>query len=70
MPFPSKWTEECLVYGNKIEIPLNKRRFMMGNAFVVYLIKHMEPLLDEIISNEFEINVTVEQMFPAREIVK
>ena len=43
---------------------------MMGNAFVVYLIKHMEPLLDEIISNEFEINVTVEQMFPAREIVK
>ena len=54
--FPSNWTVECLVDGNKTEMPLNKRRFMMGNALVVDLIKQMEPLLDEIITNEPEID--------------
>jgi DNA (cytosine-5)-methyltransferase 1 len=52
--FPSNWTEECLVDGEKVEMPLTKRRFMMGNALVVNLIKQMEPLLDEIITNEPE----------------
>ncbi len=55
--FPSNWTEECLVDGEKVEMPLTKRRFMMGNALVVNLIKQMEPLLDEIISGEPEIGI-------------
>lgn len=59
--FPSNWTEECLVDGEKVEMPLNKRRFMMGNALVVNLIKQMEPMLDEIISGEPEIDVIVEK---------
>lgn len=33
-------------------MPTNKRRFMMGNALVVDIIKQMEPLLDIIISGE------------------
>ena len=55
--FPSNWTEECIVDGEKVEMPLTKRRFMMGNALVVNLIKQMEPLLDEIISGEPEIDM-------------
>ena len=50
--FPSDWTKECLVDGEKVEMPLNKRRFMMGNALVVNLIAQMEPQLDEIIEME------------------
>ncbi len=50
--FPSDWTKECLVNSEKVEMPLNKRRFMMGNALVVNLIAQMEPQLDEIIENE------------------
>ncbi len=50
--FPSDWTKECLVNGEKIEMPANKRRFMMGNALVVNLIAQMEPLLDKIIDSE------------------
>lgn len=50
--FPSRWTEECLVDGKKIEMPLNKRRFMMGNALVVNLINQMEPKLSEIFDLE------------------
>lgn len=50
--FPSNWTEECLVDGEKVAIPSKKRRFMMGNALVVDLIREMEPVLDEIIINE------------------
>ena len=50
--FPSDWTKECLVDGEKVEMPLNKRRFMMGNALVVNLIAQMEPQLDEIIGAE------------------
>ena len=50
--FPSDWTKECLVDNEKVEMPVNKRRFMMGNALVVNLIKEMEPILDSIISEE------------------
>lgn len=50
--FPSDWTKESLVNGEKMEMPSKKRRFMMGNALVVDLIRQMEPLLDEIISKE------------------
>ncbi len=50
--FPSDWTKECLVNGETVEMPVNKRRFMMGNALVVDLIKQMEPELEEIIDKE------------------
>lgn len=50
--FPSDWTKECLVDGDKVEMPINKRRFMMGNALVVNLIDQMEPLLSEIFEQE------------------
>lgn len=35
-----------------VEMPTNKRRFMMGNALVVNLIKDMEKTLDEILEKE------------------
>lgn len=50
--FPSDWTKECLVDGQKVEMPVNKRRFMMGNALVVNLIDQMEPVLSEIFEQE------------------
>lgn len=50
--FPDDWTKECLVDESIVEMPLNKRRFMMGNALVVNLIKQMEPLLSSIIEKE------------------
>ena len=50
--FPSDWTKECLVEGEKVEMPDNKRRFMMGNALVVNLIAQMEPQLERIIDAE------------------
>ncbi len=50
--FPSDWTKECLVNGEKVEMPANKRRFMMGNALVVNLIGQMEKQLAEIIEAE------------------
>ena len=50
--FPSDWTKECLVNGEIIEMPVNKRRFMMGNALVVNLIAQMEPILSGIIEKE------------------
>ena len=50
--FPSEWTRECLVNGEIVEMPANKRRFMMGNALVVNLISQMEPQLSEIFENE------------------
>ena len=33
--FPTDFTKYCLVNGEKIEMPVNKRRFMMGNALAV-----------------------------------
>lgn len=50
--FPSDWTKECLVNGEIIEMPVHKRRFMMGNALVVNLISQMEPQLSEIFEAE------------------
>lgn len=50
--FPTDWTKECLVNDVKIEMPLNKRRFMMGNALVVNLIEQMEKQLSEIFELE------------------
>ncbi len=50
--FPSHWTEECLGDGGKVEMPVNKRRFMMGNALVVDLISQMESQLSNIFDAE------------------
>lgn len=50
--FPSDWTKECLINGEKVEMPVNKRRFMMGNALVVNLISEMEEQLAEIFEEE------------------
>ena len=50
--FPDDWTKECLVNGETVEMPLNKRRFMMGNALVVNLIEQMEKQLSDIFDNE------------------
>ena len=50
--FPSEWTKECLVDGEKVEMPVNKRRFMMGNALVVNLVNQMEKQLSEIFDAE------------------
>ena len=50
--FPSDWTKECLVDGEIREMPVHKRRFMMGNALVVNLINQMEPQLSAIFDAE------------------
>ena len=50
--FPSDWTKECLVDGEIVEMPVHKRRFMMGNALVVNLINQMEPQLSAIFDAE------------------
>ncbi|MBD5459074.1 MAG: DNA (cytosine-5-)-methyltransferase [Lachnospiraceae bacterium] len=50
--FPSDWTKECLVDGEIIEMPVHKRRFMMGNALVVNLVNQMEEHLAEIFEAE------------------
>ena len=50
--FPTDHTKYCLVDGEVVEMPVKKRRFMMGNALVVNLIEQMEPLLSEIFENE------------------
>lgn len=50
--FPSDWTKECLVDNQIVEMPINKRRFMMGNALVVNLVNQMEKQLSEIFDNE------------------
>lgn len=50
--FPTDHTKECLVDGKIIEMPVNKRRFMMGNALVVNLIVDMEKTLSLIFDSE------------------
>ncbi len=50
--FPNDWTKECLVEGETMEMPVNKRRFMMGNALVVDLVNQMEKQLSEIFDAE------------------
>lgn len=50
--FPSNHTKYCLVNGKTVEMPSKKRRFMMGNALVVNLIKDMEVTLSDIFEKE------------------
>lgn len=50
--FPTGHTKYCLSRGKTVEMPTNKRRFMMGNALVVNLIAQMEPQLSKIIDGE------------------
>jgi DNA (cytosine-5)-methyltransferase 1 len=50
--FPTRWTKECLTDGQMAEIPLGKRRFLMGNALVVNLVGQMEPKLAKIVEVE------------------
>lgn len=50
--FPTGHTKNCIVNGEIIQMPVSKRRFMMGNALVVDLIKDMEKVLDSIITLE------------------
>ena len=51
--FPSEHTKYCLTADNTVvETPLNKRRFMMGNALVVNLISMMEITLSKIFDTE------------------
>lgn len=41
-----------MVVDEVVEMPTNKRRFMMENALVVNLIRDMEKTLDDIFENE------------------
>lgn len=50
--FPTGHTKYCKVGENIVEMPVKKRRFMMGNALVVDLIKQMEGHLSEIFDKE------------------
>lgn len=50
--FPTGYTKWCLIDGERVEMPEAKRRFCMGNALVVNLIRQMEPVLCEIFENE------------------
>lgn len=50
--FPTGHTQWCKVGDEIVEMPLSKRRFMMGNALVVDLIKQMEIPLSKIIREE------------------
>ena len=50
--FPTDHTKYCLTNGEVVEMPLGKRRFMMGNALVVNLIEDMEVALSKIFDNE------------------
>ena len=45
-------TKYSIVNGEVVEMPVNKRRFMMGNALVVNLIKDMEVTLEKIFDRE------------------
>jgi len=50
--FPTGHTQFCMGGDEVVEMPTNKRIFMMGNALVVNLIKDMEETLDNIFENE------------------
>ena len=50
--FPTDHTKYCLMDGKIVEMPLRKRRFMMGNALVVDLVVDMEKTLSVIFDNE------------------
>ena len=50
--FPTDHTKYCLVKGQVIEMPMRKRRFMMGNALVVDLVADMEKTLSKIFDED------------------
>ncbi len=50
--FPTNHTKYCRVNEDIIEMPMKKRKFMMGNALVVDLIRQMEGQLSDIFENE------------------
>lgn len=50
--FPTDHTKYCLTEGKVVEMPLNKRRFMMGNALVVGLVERMGEALEKIFAKE------------------
>lgn len=50
--FPTDHTKYCLIDNKIVEMPLNKRRFMMGNALVVDLVHDMEKTLSDIFDKE------------------
>lgn len=50
--FPTDHTKYCLTEGKVVEMPLNKRRFMMGNALVVGLVERMGEALEKIFADE------------------
>lgn len=50
--FPTNHTKYCVMNGKVKEVPLKKRRFLMGNALVVNLIAKMEPVLSKIFEAE------------------
>ena len=50
--FPTGHTKYCQVGEDIVEMPVKKRRFMMGNALVVDLIKDMEKTLSIVFENE------------------
>ena len=50
--FPTDHTKYCLVEGEAVEMPLHKRRFMMGNALVVDLVRLMGRTLEGIFERE------------------
>lgn len=50
--FPTNHTKYCQVGDTVVEMPVNKRRFMMGNALVVNLVEKMEEQLSEIFDAE------------------
>lgn len=50
--FPTGHTKYCKVGESIVEMPINKRRFMIGNALVVDLVKQMECELNRIIESE------------------
>ena len=50
--FPTDHTKYCLEKGEVVEMPVNKRRFMMGNALVVNLVEQMEKQISQIFEDE------------------
>lgn len=50
--FPTNHTKYCLMNEKVVEMPVHKRRFMMGNALVVDLVEDMERTLSQIFDEE------------------
>ena len=51
--FPVGHTRYAIVNDSVVEIPERRRKFLMGNALVVNLIKDMEAELSEIFDDEY-----------------